>query len=474
MNFNYNSNKIYEDWVISSKKIFSKWKDEDFFSDKATHVYFYDGVHDESVKQLQSILQQSAKTNKKNNVMKPPKPIVIHLNSGGGSVLSENLFNVMLSMQRVPLCVVVETMCASAATSLQLLAPYRVMIDFSEYLIHDSAGGSFGKEHEKFQSDFTFVYQTLSNYVSLVKDRTKLTDSEIRQFITRDMLVNSSFCLRKGIVDRVLRFPKINNSSKYSTTKFPDLSLKLSTFIKKTNLNHMHIDSNTIHNDMFVGTLETAMPLSTASTLSQVCSSLDKFMLETQNIVKKPLIVHFKPSVAFWLGTNCNPLNLVSLQYRLALIQKTTPVVALIEGPQALNTVATSLMCPIRIMMTPSIMSSYFSDTDSGSIGWGWKTIDVLYNTKYTFKEITRFLKRFSNLPKKFYTELPDKMINLKPKDSLDYGLIHQVIHFKKLPKLTLKDIYKYYDLNSLTSNYNNRKRRKNTKKVKITKKSKK
>jgi ATP-dependent protease ClpP protease subunit len=69
-----------------------------------------------------------------------PKPIVIHLSSPGGYCISMNLFNVFSQTQRLPLCVIIESMCASAATELQLLAPYRVMVDYSEYLIHDAAG----------------------------------------------------------------------------------------------------------------------------------------------------------------------------------------------------------------------------------------------------------------------------------------------------------------------------------------------
>ena len=65
----------------------------DFYSDKAEHIYFYSDINDDSVSQLQMLLQEASKTQISNNVTSPPKPIVIHLNSPGGSVLSENLFN---------------------------------------------------------------------------------------------------------------------------------------------------------------------------------------------------------------------------------------------------------------------------------------------------------------------------------------------------------------------------------------------
>ena len=125
--------------------VFSKWSDSDFFSDKGHHIYFYSGVNDESVSTLQNLLKEASKTKIINNISSPPKPIIIHLNSPGGSVLSMNLFNTIITTQRVPLCVIIEGLCASAATTLALLAPYRIIIDYSSYLIHDMAGFSFGK-----------------------------------------------------------------------------------------------------------------------------------------------------------------------------------------------------------------------------------------------------------------------------------------------------------------------------------------
>ena len=452
MNLTYNSDKIYSNWVKECVDFFSKWKDSDFYSDKAEHIYFYSDVNDESVSELQNLLKKSSKTNNINNVTSPPKPIVIHLNSPGGSVLSMNLFNVMILTLRVPLCVIIENTCASAATVLALIAPYRLMIDYSTYLIHDMAGISYGKINETIASDFSFIYQFKSNYLSLLKDRTNLSDAEIKKFISRDMYINSSYCLKKKIIDRVLKFPKIKNSSNYDRSVYSDLSLNLPTFLKKTNLNHLYIDSDKIYDFSNIGNHENASTILNSNSLSEICISLDKYILCNKNSIIKPLLIHFKPDIMKY----SNSTDLVSLQYRIALIQKNTPVVALIEGPQSLGNLSLILMCPIRIMMTPSIISSYFTSKWGGSMGWGWKTIDVLYNTKYILTEVIKFFKNFSKLPSKFYNELQHKIINLKPKDSLEYEIVNQVINFRKITPLTQKDIIDYYNIENLTSDYKN------------------
>jgi len=62
-------------------------------------------------------------------------------------------------------------------------------------------------------------------------------------------------------------------------------------------------------------------PVKNVRTLAELSSSIDTFYLKNDNIIK-PVMIHFKPSVSFYLNTNCNPLELISLQYRIALLQK--------------------------------------------------------------------------------------------------------------------------------------------------------
>ena len=287
MNFNYNSNKIYNKWIQNCKKFFSKWKPADFYSDKAEHIYFYSGVDEESVNKLHDLLKIASKTKKNGNVSKPPKPIVIHLKSPGGLALSQNLFNVIMSTQRVPLCVVIESLCASAATTLALLAPYRVMIDYSSYMIHDSFGATPLKGHEKISGTFIHEYAFISKYLSLVRERTGLSEKEIKKFISRDIFLDSNYCKKKKIIDRILKFPKINTSKDYNKSIHTELSLKLPTFLKKTNLNHLYIDTEKIYDGELVDTKsnEEIETIDHASTLPEICIALDKYILfNTDNI----------------------------------------------------------------------------------------------------------------------------------------------------------------------------------------------
>ena len=120
---NISEDILYQNWVNESHKVFSKFSDDDFFSDKVQHLYFYSDINDESVDILQKLLMDASKTKLNNSgVHISPKPICLHLNSPGGFVTSTDVFYTLIQSQRVPLCVILETLTASAATFIALLA----------------------------------------------------------------------------------------------------------------------------------------------------------------------------------------------------------------------------------------------------------------------------------------------------------------------------------------------------------------
>lgn len=443
------SDVIYDEWVRISKETFNKMSDSDLYSDKVQHIYFYSDIDNESVGNLQKLLMEASKTVvSESGIKTTPKPIVIHLSSPGGWGISMNIFNVFSQTQRLPLCVIIESMCYSAATELQLLAPYRVMVDYSRYLIHDGAKDTFGKLANTVKTQ-TFEYAKLLNYIELIRKRTKLTNDEIDKFISRDLLVDSNYCLKHGIIDRILRFPKINNPSHYSNSS--NLSLSIHTFLKKTNLNHIYIDSDEITLNPLITSISVPANLSEIKDLNQLCLELDNnFLRKDENV--KPLIIHFRPQ-SIWVFSESNIVRWFNkLNYRLSLIQKKVPVIAFIEGSQSLDILGSILCCPIRIMMTPSIVSSIFTYSMDMK-GCGWKVIDMIENTKFYMEQVVKYLKEKSKLPTQFYKDMRTKIINLSPETLLKYEIVHKVmkLHTKDM---TSKNIIKYLHIDEMTNNY--------------------
>jgi ATP-dependent protease ClpP protease subunit len=247
---NLSEDVIYETWIKESHKVFSKFTDDDFFSDKVEHIYFYSDINDSSVNTLQSLLMEASKTKLNNSgVHISPKPICLHLNSPGGELQSTDVFYSLIESQRVPLCVIIETLTASVATFLALLSPYRLILNYSTYLIHDAAGHYYGKVSNTVKSEYQSIYSFIY-YQKLLKKRTKLSDKDIRKFLDRDIYLDADFCIEHGIVDRILHLPKINSPEYFSD--FSNLQLSLSNFLKKTNMNHIYISEDIYNNGQII------------------------------------------------------------------------------------------------------------------------------------------------------------------------------------------------------------------------------
>ena len=441
----------YKELVKKSIEYFSKLDDKDLFSSKVNHIYYNGVVTTEKAQIFRNLFLSLNETKYINGVKELPKPIVIHLNSPGGDVLGIDIFETLIYQSRVPVAVIIEDLCASAATFLGLYAPYRIMIDYSNYLIHDSAGISFNKTSTIVQ-DKKFILDMFVRYKYLLKNRTKLSDKDIEEYINRDVMITTDDCLKKGIIDRILKFPKIKDYQ-IGKSKNGNMSLPLKTFLIKTNYNTINVDLQQYALNGSNGTVKILNDVyfSEIYDYESFIYSLDSMILSNDNIKQmKPLVLQIVPSYSF-TDFISNPIFSVGILYRIALIQSLgLPVIAYIEGLQNLSTMFLSLMCPSRVALKPSMINTVF--TYNGTKG-GWKFIDQIYNTKLFYNELVRFSKSFSKLPNKFYYYLDKSIINISPKEQLKYNLIHNIIDSHPV-SITNKNISNYLRLNQLSLNY--------------------
>jgi len=441
---NISDNYLYNDLCKLSYDTFSKFKDDDFFSDKVQHIYFYSGINDDSIHLLQMEIMEASKTIvNESGIQSSPKPICIHINSIGGYVNSSQTFYTIIQSIRTPLCTIIENKCASAATIFQLLSPYRLMIHYSNYLIHDMAGGYDGKTSEVIKYIYHDIHSCI-HYKELIKNRTKLNDSDINTFFERDITVDAKYCLKNGIIDKILKFPKIKNPDYYSNVS--NLQLNLGSFLKKTNLNHLYFDKKLYETYYDIVSSDHTENIQNVNSINHLCKVLDNIFLIHKNDNIKPIIIHFRAATLSF-----DPMNLVGVNYRLAQIQKRIPIIAFIEGYQQFDSLSSIMMCPIRIMMKPSIIQSTFS---YGNLSFGYKTIDVINNSIFHYNQIVKFYKENTQLPKSLYSEMRNKIINLDVKYLLKYKIIHLCLNINKKNKdINIQDIIKYFRINSMIDN---------------------
>lgn len=187
-------------------RFWSALPDHEFFGTGVRHIYFYADVDAASVGKLRDevLLAARATVMDGSGVTVSPKPIVIHVHSRGGSMYAENWLLSLFNQVGVPLCVMVDALSASAATSLSVMAPYRVGTPWSLSLLHDYAGATYGKREEAL-ARLAELERHRELYKRLYMSRTRIPDKEMELLLRRDLWLDAPTCLRLGIYDRVVR-----------------------------------------------------------------------------------------------------------------------------------------------------------------------------------------------------------------------------------------------------------------------------
>ena len=191
---------------------FNKLNDNDFFSDKLTHIYFNGKVNDSSVDKLFNDIREANKIKEENGIQIKPKPILIHINSVGGSVYDGMRFLSIFKISSVPIATIIDNYSFSAATFLSIHSPYRVMTKNSFCLIHNySYSGIIKYNKEQLFSKINEFETYFSNIIDMYLKKTNFKKEELNNLLQHDLYLNYKFCLEKGIVDRVIDFELISN-----------------------------------------------------------------------------------------------------------------------------------------------------------------------------------------------------------------------------------------------------------------------
>ena len=180
-----------------SAEFFDELEDHEFYGDSVQHIYLYDSINSDSVQQFQYSIrtsQSSGSFGTYGGVSTKPKPIVVHINSpGGDATYGLTLVNI-LSEVRVPLAVIIDGDAASAATPLFVAAPYRVMNEYSTFLIHEYSAGGRGKRTDL---QFTNEYREkmFIHYYETYKNNTNIPEEKLQDLLSRDKFLTAKECL---------------------------------------------------------------------------------------------------------------------------------------------------------------------------------------------------------------------------------------------------------------------------------------
>lgn len=381
-----------------SAAFFSTLPDLEFFSNRVQHLYFYSSVNDESVQQLQQDIHAANQATVVDDVHVSPKPIVLHVNSPGGSVLACMSMITIFNQTRVPLCTMTDGFSCSSASFLTIASPYRVAATPHVFtLIHQYSVEVEGtREQTQSQVQLVESIDTVMNDVYL--ECTKIKPEQLRALMLRDLFLDTTTCLQLGIYDRVLDAKNGPALTSYRRQRTEYTDLPLQVLLSKSNWNSFVF-----------------------STCMGDVQRLDAFLCAPPADTK-PIIYYCTPRCS-----HQHPFYWLAMVARIKAMQ--VPVYSVIESVVQIWEYLPSLFCMRRYMYTHG-----FIDIDMQYHKlMGPRLVDIRENTEGLLKVLRSILRQTTKLPESVLKDLGDRRFTFSATQCLEYGLCDEVVPLNHL-----------------------------------------
>jgi ATP-dependent protease ClpP protease subunit len=198
-------------------KIFSSDDDETIYL-KNNHLFFHDEVSKENIDTIKNLMREYYKKYKKETkknyiVSVTPKPLYLHIYSGGGDIYPAfSLYDFINEYKKIiPVHTVIEGSTASAATIISQAGIKRYITPNSFMLIHQLST-FFGGNFEQIKD----MYDECEKLMKRIKDiyvlKTKLSRNDLNNILKRDIKLTASDCVTKGLVDEIKTIDIFNDN----------------------------------------------------------------------------------------------------------------------------------------------------------------------------------------------------------------------------------------------------------------------
>lgn len=167
---------------------------------EARYILLYGEICDESAREINTKLIAMA-------IKSPKKPIVIEINSGGGSVPSG--IAIMNTIQTIPCPVVtiINGEADSMAGFISVVADKRLITPVSYWMGHPISDGVCGNP-QTIKDRGLYLMKLENDLRDVFKNKTKLTEEEFQKMLRGELWLNPKECLEKGIVDECIEIGK--------------------------------------------------------------------------------------------------------------------------------------------------------------------------------------------------------------------------------------------------------------------------
>lgn len=444
------------------RRVFEGFSDEDFYGPRATHVYFYGPVTKDTVQKLRVDLYAAQKPpasgggggdsvwddedamGKKDDkddrgnsssssgtgrafgnsggLRLKPKPIVLHLHSGGGSAEYGMTMMNFLHEVEAPLCVLVDGLAASAATPLLVAAPYRVMHVGGFVMIHE---GSTWLGRAKQQDAAFAVNQVLggimTEYGRVYSQNTQIPKKKLGEMLGRDEFMDAGTCKKWSVVDRVLGLDKARCMARWEKymRANPDAAALVRVapgeFMRSAvGLNHLFVyNNNNVSEKLASGT-------ASAAGLMRLVRPLQAILESPGRGVARPLVIHTNLN----LVPEARWFDVATLAVRVQMLP--VPVFGVIDTNVDLVQAIPCIMAHRRYMYSNVNLYVHliYQHQETRTPYYD----DFRHNTEMFRGALRRVLAQHTKMPGDMLEGLFDRRIMLSAQDCLRYGIVDYII----------------------------------------------
>jgi Prasinovirus head maturation protease len=169
------------------------------------HIYYYAPIMTKPVAVLIDTLHTLANKLRMQRIENGGEtpPIVLHINSGGGSVFAGIAAMDAVRRSPVPVHAVVDGMCASAATFPLVVAAKRIVNASAYILIHQLSSVHWGN-FEQLKDDMRNSTEFMRLIRKVYLERTKIGRKRLDKILKHDLWFTPEKCLKLGLVDKIV------------------------------------------------------------------------------------------------------------------------------------------------------------------------------------------------------------------------------------------------------------------------------
>ena len=174
--------------------------------EQSNNIYFYGSVTPETCFALRSKINEISEKSRRFAIDYKTEtfPIYLHIQSGGGSLFPVLYIIDLIKDNSIPIYTCVDGFAASAATLMSVVGSKRYMTKNSLMLIHQLSSGTDEGKYSEIKDQVQNMDSLMKIIINTYKENTNMTDDKLFELLQKDIWLNSTECLKYGLVDEII------------------------------------------------------------------------------------------------------------------------------------------------------------------------------------------------------------------------------------------------------------------------------